>query len=262
MSATRVHRTRLAVWALLAASLCALLWGAALTADRAWATYRVLTETGRPGYLMLSVDDRTPTWATLAPGESTQWLVRVDLAGAPEGRLSLELDAEGRLVSVGGLTAAVVSCARPFTGNPGSLACEAGAVTVLQTTALRDLAPLRSQVALAALRADTPRHLLVTITVPPEASRTEIAGAVARVGVGLHASGDSSGRPPTVPPGSDPSEPSAPPPFALSHGEAGRLSVTGTDLGALGLMAVGLLGLGTALLLGRRSTSAYPGGQS
>ena len=263
MSAVRSPRARVAAWALLVASLVALAGGAALGADRAWATYRALTETGRPGYLMLSVDDRTPTWATLAPGESTQWLVRADLAGAAEGRLALELDAQGRLVSVGGLTAGVVSCARPFSGAPGALACAPGAVTVLPPTALRELDPRRAQVSLAALRADTPRHLLVTIAVPAEASRTEIAGTVARVGLGLHASGESSGRPPTpVPPTPvPPAVPSTAPGAPRAEG-AERLSVTGADLRALGLLAAGLLGCGAAIALGRWRTRSASGGPS
>lgn len=273
MSAVRSPRARVAAWALLVASLVALTGGAALGADRAWATYRALTETGRPGYLMLSVDDRTPTWATLAPGESTQWLVRADLAGAAEGRLALELDAQGRLVSVGGLTAGVVSCARPFSGAPGALTCAPGAVTVLPPTALRDLDPRRAQVSLAALRADAPRHLLVTIAVPAEASRTEIAGTVARVGLGLHASGESSGRPPTpVPPTPVPPTPMPPtpvPPTVPSTAPvapraegAERLSVTGADLRALGLLAAGLLGCGAAIALGRWRTRSASGGPS
>lgn len=238
------------ILALFLAATVVLGCGIALTAQRAWATFEHIVDTGKPGLLTLSVDSSTPMWATLAPGESTQWLVRAELSDAAEGSLSLELDAQGSLVSVGELTAAVASCSQSFTRERGTLHCTGASETVLAPTPLRELAPLRHQYALADLRANAPRELLVTLQVPDSVSRTDVAGATARVGLGLHTAGDTV---PTVPPTDPPvTPPTKPPPLApdpASTSGAAGLAVTGADLTALGLLAAGLAGLGAALAL-------------
>lgn len=238
------------ILALFLASTVVLGCGIALTAQRAWATFEHIVDTGKPGLLTLSVDSSTPMWATLAPGESTQWLVRAELSDAAEGSLSLELDAQGSLVSVGELTAAVASCSESYARARGALRCAGASETVLAPTPLRELAPLRHQYALADLRADAPRELLVTLQVPESASRTDVAGATARVGLGLHAAGDTvPTTPPTDPPVTPPTKTPPPAPDPAATPGAAGLAVTGADLTALGLLVAGLGGLGAALAL-------------
>lgn len=241
------HRAR-GVLALFLAATVVLSCGIALTAQRAWATFEHIADTGKPGLLTLSVDSSTPMWATLAPGESTQWLVRVELKGADEGSLSLELDAQGSLVSIGELTAAVASCSESFARDRDAFRCSGASETVLATTPLRKLAPLRRQYALADLRSDAPRELLVTLQVPASASRVDVSGATARVGLGLHAAGITvPTTPPTEPPIAPPTTPLPPAPGAAAPQRPAGLAVTGADLAALGLLAAGLAGIGAAL---------------
>ena len=251
----RSRRTRVQVLVALL-SIGALLVGAALSVTRASALYEEITETGAPGMLQLRANSTKPLWSTIAPGESMQWLIEASLTDADRGRLALELRSGGALVAPAGLTAAVVSCDRPFaTGQGESPRCEGSTRTELQSTPLQQISTMDDGrvYSLADLEQGHPRYLLVTLALPRSAEVA--AGAQAVVGLGLHAAGDSESQQPPSP-GTPPGGPDPDPQLR------GPLAMTGDDLLALVLLAAGLIGVGAYALLRRNSTVAAEGRQS
>lgn len=224
----------------LLAAACALLVcvGLGMTAARASAVFRELTETGTPGVLVLSVDSATPLWAELGPGDSSRWLVEASLRDAERGDLALELRANGALLLASGLTAGIEACPTSFDLGGPEPACDGEAAVVLAPTPIAGSELEGRRFALAPLLRDAPRQLLVTLTVPASADARALAGTSANVGLGVHAAGDAPSRP-TPPAPADP-----------------RLPITGGDLEALAVLAAGLLGLGASLILRRRAIRA------
>lgn len=224
------------------------LTGLALTATRAVAVYRQVTETGRPGYLSLAVDSSTPLHGALGSGESMSWLIEASLDDARVGRLSLELRGSGALVDLAGMTAEVLACSRGFVPAPGHAAgsrpaaprCRGGAATVVPTTPVAQLSRDAGRFSLAELRRGDPRELLVTLRIPADASPRLVVGRTARVGVGLHVSGVEQGEPTGTP-------------------ELPRTGVeAGADARALAVLATGLICLGAGAALRRRAERGTP----
>ncbi|MHA3684120.1 hypothetical protein ACXR2W_11470 [Leucobacter sp. HY1908] len=209
--------------------------GLTLTASRASAVFTEITETGTPGYITLSRDTATPLWATLEPGQSTHWRIRASLESATSGSLAIELRGSGDLIDDAGLTGSVDACAGAF--DLASLQCSGVATSAVSTVALRDLPTVGDRIQLADIEQGAPREFLVTLTLPADAVIAEGASQTARVGLGVHASGDTVS--PTTP---TPAKPAAP-----------QLTLTGADLLPLGVLAVGLVGLGAALVMRRRA---------
>lgn len=229
--------------------------GVLLTASRAAAVFEEIAETGRPGFLRLSVDSATPLRAELAPGDSTHWLIEAALHDASRSTLAVELVAARVPEELRGLTARVDSCSGVFELGPastGGVACSGGAVSVLATTPLEALPRDGRRVELAQLRASEPRQLLVTLSLPAMADPLALTGEPARVGLGVHTSGELPGPGPA---GLDPE----PPLVGSSHsadGSAPPLALTGADALPLGSLAVGVLGIGAVLALRRRDAGA------
>lgn len=244
------RRWRVAVGAaLFTIAALALASSVALGVGRAAAMLGEVAETGRPGYLSLRSDPAQPHWQQVVPGQRMIWQLEASLSGAASSTLDLELRSEGALVDTGEMTVAVTSCTAEFAaapgGGPGSApTCAGTAAPVVTETALSTFAdPLDTTLyPLARLYTGSPRYLLVTLGVPDTANAAEMAGTSMRVGVGLHASGDS----PAVDPSPTPSP--QPPP---------ELAITGTDVTTLTLLAVGLLSaMGGSLLVRARKRSA------
>lgn len=205
---------------------------------RASAALEAVVETGRPGYLVLRSSPGAPQWTALRPGDTVHWLIEASLADAVESTLSIQLHADGPLIDADAMTVSVESCTTPFQQSDGSSSgprCDGAGETVLTDGSLSAAAGEQAEVYdLADLRRGTPRHVLVSLSVPPSADPQTVAGASARVGVGLHAEGDT------------------PPDTALA--------VTGADfagdLVALALLGGGLIGLGLSLASWRRLRQA------
>lgn len=222
-------------FALLAAAFAVIVCvGLGVTAARASAVFRELTETGAPGVLVLSLDSASPLWAELGPGERMHWLVEASLRDADRGDLSLELQASGDLITASGISAGVEACTGTFDLGGREPVCDGTRSTVLAATALHRIAERSELLELAPLLSDEPRQLLVSVAIPQADDAAAISGRTAHVGLGVHVAGDSGPRPPAPP---------SPP----------RLPVTGSDAGALAILAVGLLGLGASLALRRRA---------
>ncbi len=239
---------RTPAFALLASlSVALLLAGSMLVAERAFAVLQQVSETGRPGYLVLSSDPSSPRWTELGPGQTVYWVVEARLHDEERARLALELRSDGPLVRAAAMTVAVNGCAAPYRAS-ASLAvadaprpvCPRAEQTVLPAARLESVAasPSGEMIELGPLARVAPRQLLVTLALAPTAPVAELEGAEARIGVGLHASGEG---------GSAPHSPEPP------------LVATGEDALALALLAAGLLGVGaTATLRAKtqRSTEA------
>ncbi|WP_449282974.1 hypothetical protein [Leucobacter sp.] len=243
---TAAARRSRAIALLLAGVFAAVaLLGVALSAARAAAVFQEITESGRPGYLRLAAHTTTPLQATLGPGESMRWLLRASLLDAELGTLAIELDASGELLGASAMTAQVVACTGAFrTGahagaDLSRVPCSGERAVVLPATPLSQLAQRDDRFELAELRRGEPRQLLVQLSVPAEADAEAVAGRVARVGLGVHASGEGGVRPVTP-----------------VEGHGPRLPVTGADAVALGVLAVGLGGLGASLTLRGRAGRA------
>lgn len=222
--------------------------GIGLTAVRASAVFQPIAETGTAGYLSLAVDSATPLEAQLGPGDSMRWLVQASLEDAESSTLAIELRADGELVEAAGMTAAVEACSGAFelSGVPGvQPACQGSPTTVLPTTLLAAVSQSADRYDLAQLRRGEPRQLLVTLAIPATTPGDLIDGLTARVGLGVHAAGDSDSGATVVPVHPTPAQPK-------------DLAVTGADTLALGVLATGLAGLGLAAALrGRARTRAH-----
>lgn len=211
--------------------------GVTLAASRASAVFTDITETGTPGYLALARDTATPLWSTLEPGQSAHWLIRASLNGAATGELAIELRGSGELIDQGGLTGSVDACTGSY--NLETLTCSGLLTPAVASTPLRDLSSAGQVVKLANIEQASPRELLVTVTLPTEAQLAAGTTQTARIGLGVHASGN---EPRKVTPVPTTTPPSTPP----------RLTVTGADLLPIGVLAAGLIGLGATLAFRRR----------
>jgi hypothetical protein len=227
------------------------LLGLTLTTARASAVFQEIAETGRPGYLKLGAHSATPLQAKLRPGESTHWLIEASLLDAERSTLAVELDASGELLDVSEMTAQITACAGAFEfgASAGSgaefedaeadIRCLGERTAVLPPTSLLQLVRNGDRFTLAELRRGAPRQLLVQLSIPASADADALADRTARIGLGVHADGEDVARP------AQPVTPREP-----------RLPVTGADALALGVLAVGLIGLGGSLALRRRACPA------
>lgn len=220
----------------LAVSALVLAVGASLTAVRAVAVVRDVTETGHPGYLSLASDPQAPHWQNLAAGDTVHWAVDASLADADRAHLRLELRSHGALVHAGRMQVSVIACSVPFAAagplsavDSAPPVCPGVSTTILAPTALADVAGADrgTLFPLADLHEGQPRHLLVTLNL----AASPAAAATARIGVGVHATGEQAS-------------------------DAGILPVTGGDAGdlaALLITALGAVGIGAGLVLRRRA---------
>lgn len=246
-----IRRTAVAVSALVFAT------GLGLTAERVWANYIEVTETGTPGYLRLAAHAATPLDTTLSPGGEARWLIAASLADADTSTLELELTADGALVHAAGLSAEVATCSEPFTVAGAAVSCAGARAEVLAPTPLTSLRTSQSRYELADLdAAEHPREVLVTIRLPEAADPGLVARSTARIGIGFHATGDSASTPTPTP---------SPSPGPLPSGGNGpgvtppaRLPAAGSDVLPLALCTLGLIGIGGSLLLTRRRDAEEP----
>ncbi|MGO1543403.1 MAG: hypothetical protein ACTHXA_03590 [Gulosibacter sp.] len=224
-------------------------FGVFLTADRAQAALREVTQTGEQGLLALSADPLPLHWQDVRPGEQTHWLIEASLSDATQGTLALEMHAEGEFITDLGLTAAVSACSVPFKGDAGATVaptCTGAESVIVPTTAVSQIAgPDAGEIfTLADLHAGDPRNLRVSLALPAEADPAIAADAEGVISIGLHASGEDDHR--TAPGASSV-------PGAESEGLGGDLARTGGDLFALAILALGLIGLGVSVRSWRRS---------
>lgn len=210
--------------------------GAALTATRAAAVFQMITETGKPGFLVLAVDSGTPLWATLAPGDSMHWLIQASLHDANRSDLTVELAVRDAIPGAGGLLAEVRSCDGSYDLSSATPACQGLEDLVLSESSVATLTPQTGPFVLTELHQGTPREFLVTLTLPANAPTQDTDTQLARVGLGVHASGEDPDK--NVP------HPLPQPPPALA--------ATGADALSLALLAVGLIGVAGGALLWRR----------
>lgn len=234
--ARRRGRGRAIGVALVAASSCLLGVGAVLAASGALAAFESVAETGEPGLLRLSSDERAPLWSTLSPGQQTRWLIRADLEGEDRGEVALELRAGGELAGPGGLTVSISACDGEF-GDPSAAAapaCRGERDEVLEETPLADVASAPDEggdrYPVGEIAEGDPRQFLVTLALPAEAATPQ---GETRVGLGVHARGDDA-----------------------PAGEPDELAVTGADIAALALLAAGLVGIGAGVAALRRARRA------
>lgn len=230
-SRTRIFTLKSLLLALFGALIIA---GLSLGTVRAVAVFQNITETGKPGYLVLSLDSSTSLWATLDPGDSTHWLIRATLNDAAESTLAVELLGSGSLVTFSGLEARIDSCDTSF--DPQTLVCSGLHTAVLPQKSIKDLPVQGNKITLATLHSAAPREFLVTLTLPADAQFDSTETATATIGLGVHATG-SSGK----------TDNDAP--------QKGELPTTGADYLALGLLATGIIGLGLMFAARNREAS-------
>lgn len=238
---------------LAAASVVALLSGAGVVSAAA-ADYVAVPETGAPGRLMLFSDPYPADFLDMRPGEPAYWQIAADIEDADRATLAVELQKAGALVDhPRGLEVRVDTCATEWVDVPSAPACATGAEPVTTAGPSNDYSTGSPLFDLEApLRENERRHLLVTLSIDDsaEASADEtLMGLTGEIGIGVRA----------VAVDGDPVEP-APPgepggPDDGTDPPDGGLPVTGgpaVPLGAIALVAAGLVGLGAALSLARR----------
>lgn len=230
------RRSPLSLAAVGASSLL-LLTGILFTAERANAYLEDVTENGEQGLLSLRADPHPFHWQNPQPGEEKYWLIEASLADAEEGSLSLEMRADGDLVTASGITAAITECSVPFTGSDGLDAqpeCSGDITEVLPSTPISTMAGPQEGKTFPMMRIleGEPRNLLVTLGVPEDA---QVPDGSATFAVRFHASGDSA-----VPLEEEPND----------------LAQTGSNALALTLLAVGVIGLGLSVRWFRVGSSA------
>lgn len=211
--------------------------GVFLVAERANATLQEVAESGEQGYLSLRADPHPFLWQDARPGEQKYWLIEASLNDAHEGTLSLELRAEGELVTVADMAASVVTCSTPFVSAAESSDPDAGPtcsgeiIEILPTTPLAALEQSGQVFPLANLHEDEPRNLLVTLSIPGSVALETVNDASATLAIGLHASGDLPDNP----------------------GPEPALVQTGSNALALAVLAIRLIGLGLSVRWCRRA---------
>jgi len=249
----RPSRRGVAVASLAAASVVALLSGAGV-ASAAAADYIAVPETGAPGRLMLYSDPFPAEFLDMRPGEPAYWQIAADIDGADRATLAVELQKSGALVEhPRGLEVRIDTCATEWADVPSSPTCTTGAEPVTTAGPSDDYTTASPLFDLEApLREDERRHLLVTLSIDDsvEASADEtLMGLTGDIGIGVRAvaiDGDPVDPTPPGEPGG-PGDGTDPP--------VDGLPVTGgpaVPLGAIALVAAGLVGLGAALSLARR----------
>lgn len=252
----RPSRQGVAVATLATASVVALLSGAGV-AGAAAADYVAVPENGAPGRLILYADPFPAEFLDLRPGEPAYWEIAADIEDADRATLAVELQKSGALVEhPRGLAVRIDTCATEWAGVPSSPTCATGAEPVTTAGPSDDYTTGSPLFDLEApLRDDERRHLLVTLSIDDsaEASADEtLMGLTGDIGVGVRAIAVDGDPVDPEPPGG-PGGPGGPgdgtdPPVA-------GLPVTGgpaVPLGAIALVAAGLVGLGAALSLARR----------
>lgn len=215
--------------------------GISLTAARASAVFYNLTETGRPGYLALALDSSTPLHTEITSGASASWLVQAALHDASFGTLDVELRASGDLARDSGMTATVAACSGAFNIAVQPASCQGTLEVALPTTPIASLPMHQNLYELTSLRSDEPRQILVTVSIPSTTPDALVEDRTAQIGLGVHSTGD------------DPQVVVVPPVTPA------RLAPTGADLLALSVLAIGLIGLGTASWLRGRSRANLGG---
>ncbi|WP_166741755.1 hypothetical protein [Cumulibacter soli] len=245
---------RAATFGVLALSTAVFAVGAVMTVDRAWAAFEDVTETGVPGLLHLAVDDRGPLHVELAPGESAHWLIQAELDDAPSGALTVEMHASGELIEQDQLLVAVSACSGeyydPSVTEP---ACDGEQSEILAVTSLSAVSSAGALYELGEITPTDPQQVLVTLSLPDDASYDD--GASADIFVGFHASGaDDPGEPPTGTPPTGTPPTGAPPagPGSTGTPPTDSLASTGADVRALALLAIGAIGIGSGLVMLRR----------
>lgn len=233
---TRVRKISALV--IMVIALAMLTTGTTMGVDRAWAILHDIAETGKPGFLSLRADHVSPNWQNMQPGDEVHWQIEASLSDAVTSTLSLELRAEGELMHAGEMFVSVLACDREFMieNTSASHECATNVRNLLTYTRLSSIAdPDRGEVfRLAELHASTPRYLLVTFRVSPWASPQEISEAQMRVGVGLHASGESA---------------------TETSKTSEELVITGTDVSVLSLFGGGFIAMLAGVLLLSRGRS-------
>lgn len=234
-------------------SIVVLLAGTVLTVSRATAVWERVTETGKPGLLVLDIHDETSVFSTLDPGESTQWLVAASLVQESRGSLAIELSGEGELVDLGGLVASIEGCEEGFVVTEDTVECVHGAETLLPETPLSELTGNGTKFPLREILQGEPREMLVTFTLPEEAQVDPESEDRSALGLGVHAAGDIPVIPPVKPPVTPPGGTRVPGSWP------GSFAVTGTDGIALMFLAAGLIGTGACVAYWRRRAPVMNG---
>lgn len=226
--------------------------GVGLAATRAAAVFNQIAETGTPGYLKLAVDSDTQLFADLNPGDSATWLIQASLHDAASSTLSVEVQGQGAMIEHSNMRVTLISCSGTFQGANAGASCSGTSQTLLNDQPLGQVIQSGQLIGLSTLIDGQPRELLVTLAIPASTPVALFEGEHATIGIGVHASGNDA--PPVVtPPGQHSAQP---------H----DLAATGTDAFALGMLALGLIGLALALSLlrttnarGRVTTAPFSG---
>ena len=212
-----------------------LLAGLLLVSTRAWAEIQVPEQ--HPGLLSIWTDSLPLHYSDMAPGEETFVRLTVQLDDSNEGDLSLQLRKSGDLATVpGGLEIEIARCDVPWTNVPTGVtegvtpACAPGAEPLLEATPGDDYSTASPTWDLDEIEQGTREFLLVRIGIPATTPVAVTEGLSADFGFGLFAEGADA---PTIP-----VTPAA-------------LAVTGLDVLALALIAVGAIGIGVAVRLRR-----------
>lgn len=279
-----MHPTTPSRWGMRALALCAavvmLTAGALLVGQRAWALWVDVPPTGQPGYLSLASDPYPAHFPDLSPGDVAHWQIRVDLNDA-DADVTMQMAREGALVNTqGGLLVSATACSQEWdlTAAP---ACHGTQTQLFGPTDAADasLGPMVSAGAtfpasspvwdVGWMSANSTAFVLVTLTVPDtEQSRSDtgLMGLESSIDFAFTAFGGEGPPPGEEPPVREPSEPGEPtdpsPEAPSPPGMAGppELSVTGTDVSALALIAAGMLLLVGFVLRGSQR-AARDGGQ-
>ncbi|MCS5498625.1 LPXTG cell wall anchor domain-containing protein [Cnuibacter physcomitrellae] len=223
------------------ASSLTLAAGGVALAGAAHAALIDVPPTGQPGRLVLSSDPYPAEFLDLSPGDAGYWEVGARIEGATKATLSLELRKSGDLVEYPrGLSMTVDVCAVEWTGLDSMPVCPTGAERITVATPENDYATSSPTFDLEPLTAAAPEYLLITLAVEdsPEARADQtLMGLTGDMAVGLTASAFDDV------------------PVRPGGGGGGTLPNTGGNLwalGAVGALAAGLLGIGTAFRISRK----------
>lgn len=243
------------ITAVAATSILSLSIGLTLASHSAIAAFVGVPENGIPGHLSLAADPYPttiePAFMSLAPGETQHWQISAHLVD-PSSPLTMQLKRDGELIThPGGLTITVQTCEQEWADHPANPTCPVGATTIIPTTPLSSLAtfgplaantdpvpPAAPTFNLGTLTSTHAKYVLVSLSLPAQADATDqsdrtLMGLHGSFGFGFTARGDDN---------------------------PGTFADTGVEPAATVLTALGLLGLGTALLL-RRRRGAHPRGE-
>lgn len=199
----------------------------------------VLIPETTPGLLSLWTDSYPLQYHDLDPGEAAFIRLNVALDDTDRGDLTLEVRKDGDLATVpGGLRVTVERCAVGWTAVPsgvtdeGAPACAAGRSALLTAGSSNDFAADSPRWSLGEIQDERTVYLLVTLALPSSTPAASVDGLSARFGFGLFAQGRA----------------------VASPINSDELALTGVDVLALALVAVGAIGAGT--ILGRSRARA------